>query len=87
MFRSVDLHQEIHGKLVLHSMPARYESWNKFKKYVESAKVDLIVCLTSIGEIEQKSPLYVDAIKNEQLPCSKLDYPIKDFQEQAANGY
>ena len=79
LFKSVDLNKEMFGTLLLHSMPGKNESWDEFKKCVESNKVDLIICLTSIREIEKYSPLYADAIKNEQLLCTKLDYPIQDF--------
>jgi len=74
---------KIPGKLLLHSMPARYESWDEFETHIVSNKVNVIVCLAPIAEIERKSPLYANAIKNEQLPCGKIDYPIQDFSVPA----
>jgi protein-tyrosine phosphatase len=35
--------------------------------------------LTSLKEIEEKSPEYANEIKKNNLSCPKRDYPIQDF--------
>jgi protein-tyrosine phosphatase len=79
VFRPVELGIDLQGRLYLHSMPGRNESWDIFAKKLETTGVDLIVCLTPIEEIEEGSPSYAEAISQERLPCTWLEYPIEDF--------
>jgi protein-tyrosine phosphatase len=79
MFREVLLSGVTTGRLFLHSMPARYESWDEFRDQIEITKINRIVCLAEAEEIKQKSPSYFDAIASHLIPCPKLDFPIPDF--------
>ncbi len=79
MFRKLNVNNETKGVVHLHSMPARYESWEDFTKWIEKVNVDAIVCLAPFDEIEVKSEEYAEAIRNKQLPCDKIDYPITDY--------
>lgn len=80
MFREVQLREETKGKLFLHSMPGRYESWEEFQRCVIEANISIIVCLAEADEIEKKSPSYYLAVKSGSVPRHKLDFPIPDFQ-------
>lgn len=76
MFRLVTLPNTIKGKLFLHSMPGAIESWNEFEQFAQITKLDYIVCLTDIEEIEKYSPDYAKAIANKTLPCTRIEYII-----------
>ena len=78
MFRSVALPEEIRGMLYLHSMPGRYEKLSKSFQEIESLSIDRIISLVSLEETEQKSPIYAEAIKSNQMPCEYVAYPITD---------
>ena len=79
MFRSVRLPQGISGRLYLHSMPGRRESWDDFVGEAEQRGIDFIVCLASDDEIQEKSPAYANAISNNLLSCKREAYPILDY--------
>lgn len=79
MFRSVALPSTINGKLFLHSMPGKIETWNTFEEFAQIAHLDLIVSLTSIEEITKHSPAYANAILTKSLPCFRIEYAIDDY--------
>lgn len=79
IFRQVSLHEEIKGKLFLHSMPGRYESWEEFCDSLIKAKINQIICLAEPQEIVQKSPSYSNAIQAGAILCPKTDFPIPDY--------
>lgn len=79
MFREVRLREETKGKLFLHSMPGRYESWEEFQGHVVGTEINRIVCLAEEEEIKRKSPSYFRAIRSGSIPCPKSDFPIPDF--------
>ena len=79
MFRQVDLPDGVPGRLYLHSMPGRNEGWSTFVAEAESARLDLLVCLTPTSEIQLKSPAYAHARLASVLPCECRDFPIPDF--------
>jgi protein-tyrosine phosphatase len=78
MFRHVDLPAHISGKLLLHSMPGRYEiiesAWNQ----VKNDNVSTIVCLAEKDEIREKSFEYALAIETDTVPCPLLTFEIPD---------
>ena len=78
MFRSVTLPEEILGKLYLHSMPGRYEKLSISFQEIKSLSIDQILSLVSLEETEQKSPIYAEAIKSNDIPCKYEAYPITD---------
>jgi len=55
MFRRVDLPARVPGKLLLHSMPGRFEAIEKAWQQVKSEAVGAIVCLVERYEIRLKS--------------------------------
>lgn len=51
MFRRVDLPARVPGRLLLHSMPGRYETIESVWKQVRSEAVGAIVCLAEKDEV------------------------------------
>jgi len=78
MFRRVDLPAQIAGKLLLHSMPGRFESLEKTWQQVESETVSVIVCLSEPHEIRLKSSAYLEALEAGSAPCSVLPFEIRE---------
>lgn len=78
MFRRVDLPARVTGKLLLHSMPGRYEAIEKVWHHVRSEDVRAIVCLTDQAEIREKSSEYAEALEAGTVPCSVLLFEIPD---------
>jgi protein-tyrosine phosphatase len=78
MFRRVDLPAKIAGKLLLHSMPGRFESLEKTWQQVESETVSVIVCLSEPHEIRLKSSAYLEALEAGSAPCSVLPFEIRE---------
>lgn len=83
LFRNVKLPKEIPGKLYLHSMPGRYESFDRFQQEADRLGIQRLVCLTSQEEIRQKSPDYLNALQAGELniDCKPIisSFPIEDF--------
>ncbi|MDJ0957834.1 MAG: tyrosine-protein phosphatase [Arenicellales bacterium] len=80
MFRSVKLPESVPGRLLLHSMPGRDESWDAFVTEARRVNLDTIVCLTPEEEIVRKSPSYASARAAKRLPCGVKDFVIPDFR-------
>lgn len=78
MFRSVDLPDAIPGRLLLHSMPGRYEALERVWHQVRSDAVRTIVCLTELDELHEKSYEYAQALEHGTVPCSVLPFEIPD---------
>ena len=78
MFRRVDLPGRIPGKMLLHSMPGRFESLESTWQQVESEAVGAIVCLVEPFEIRQKSSSYAEALEIGAVPCSVLPFEIRE---------
>ena len=76
MFRRVDLPVGIPGKLLLHSMPGRFEALEKVWQHVESEAIGAIVCLNEPHEIRLKSWRYAEALENGSVPCKVLAFAI-----------
>lgn len=79
MFRQVTLPQEVSGRLYLHSMPGRYETWVEFVRETERLTLDAVVCLASESEIRSESPAYWHARSSGEVPFPTRDFPIEDF--------
>jgi hypothetical protein len=75
MFRRVDLPPLVPGRLLLHSMPGRFEAIERVWHHLKSEAVGAIVCLNEKYEIREKSSKYADALETETVPCSVL--PLK----------
>ncbi len=78
MFRAVTLPEMIPGKLLLHSMPGRYEAIETVWHHVRSQAVGAIVCLAEKDEIREKSFEYAEALQIGAVPCSVLHFEIPD---------
>jgi protein-tyrosine phosphatase len=78
MFRVVDLPARVPGKLLLHSMPGRFEPIEKVWHQVRSDAVAAIVCLAEEYEIRLKSSAYSEALDAGAVPCSVLPFEIRE---------
>ena len=78
MFRHVDLPARISGRLLLHSMPGRFEAIERAWQQVKSEAVGAIVCLVEQHEIRLKSSQYADALETGTVPCSVLPFEIRE---------
>jgi len=78
MFRSVDLPVGIPGRLLLHSMPGRYEALERVWHQLRADAVRTIVCLTERHELHEKSFEYAQALERGTVPCLVLPFEIPD---------
>ena len=78
MFRRVDLPARVPGKMLLHSMPGRFEAIERTWQQVKSEAVGAIVCLVEPFEIRQKSSSYAEALEIGVIPCSVLPFEIRE---------
>lgn len=78
MFRSVDLPRGIPGRLLLHSMPGRYEALERVWHQLRADAVRTIVCLTERHELPEKSYEYAQALELGTVPCLVLPFEIPD---------
>ena len=78
MFRRVDLPGLVPGKLLLHSMPGRFETIERVWHQLKNDAVGAIVCLTEEYEIRLKSSKYADALETGTVPCSVLTFEIRE---------
>ena len=78
MFRHIDLPAEVPGRLLLHSMPGRYEAIERVWHQVRNQAVCAIVCLAEKDEIHEKSFEYGRALETGTVPCSVLHFEIPD---------
>jgi protein-tyrosine phosphatase len=78
MFRRVDLSARVPGRLLLHSMPGRYEALASVWKQLIAEAVDTIVCLAEQDELREKSSEYAQALEDGAVPCSVCHFEIPD---------
>jgi protein-tyrosine phosphatase len=78
MFRRVELPLTIPGKLLLHSMPGRFEALERVWHHVREESVAAIVCLTEQFEIRLKSAGYAQALEAGTVPCAVLPFEIRE---------
>jgi protein-tyrosine phosphatase len=78
MFRRVDLPTSVSGRLLLHSMPGRFEALERVWQQVRSDAVGAIVCLTEQFEIRLKSSQYAEALEAGTVPCAVLPFEIRE---------
>lgn len=78
MFRLVELPARVPGRLLLHSMPGRFETIERVWHQVKSEAVVAIVCLTEAFEIRLKSSQYAEALDAGTVPCSVLPFEIRE---------
>ena len=78
MFRQVELPAGISGRLLLHSMPGRFEAIERVWHQVRSDAIGAIVCLTEQYEIHLKSTQYAQALASGTVPCAVLPFEIRE---------
>ena len=78
MFRCVELPAGVPGRLLLHSLPGRYEALESVWHQVRSDGVGAIVCLTEHDELREKSYEYALALEAGAVPCPVLPFEIPD---------
>jgi protein-tyrosine phosphatase len=78
MFRRVDLPARVPGKLLLHSMPGRFETIESVWHHLNSEAVGAIVCLAELYEIRLKSSAYAEALEVGSVPCPVLPFEIPE---------
>lgn len=78
MFRVVDLPARVAGRLLLHSMPGRFEAVEKVWQQLKSQAVGAIVCLADSYEIRLKSAAYAAALEAGTVPCAVLPFEIRE---------
>ena len=78
MFRRVQLPARVSGRLLLHSMPGRFEAIDMVWHQLKREAVGAIVCLSEIYEIRMKSSAYADALEAGTVPCSVLPFEIRE---------
>lgn len=78
LFRRVELPVRVSGKLLLHSMPGRYEAIESVWQQVRNEAVRAIVCLAEKDEIREKSLEYARELEAGTVPCSVLPFEIPD---------
>lgn len=78
MFRRVDLPEKVPGRLLLHSMPGRFEAIEIVWHQLKSEAVGAIVCLTEKYEIRPKSSKYAEALDTGTVPCSVLPFGVRE---------
>lgn len=78
MFRRVELPTLVPGRLLLHSMPGRFESIEAVWEHVRSEAVAAIVCLNEPYEIRLKSSKYAEALETHQVPCSVVPFAVRE---------
>jgi protein-tyrosine phosphatase len=78
MFRYVDLPARVTGRLLLHSLPGRYEAIEEVWRQLRNEAVRAIVCLVEKDELHEKSPEYARALESATVPCLVLSCEIPD---------
>jgi hypothetical protein len=82
-FRTVELPQGIPGRLLLHSMPGRFEAWEQFLRDAGEARLGTAVCLVPMDEVHAVSPSYGQAVESGTLPFRWHHLPMHNFSVAA----
>jgi protein-tyrosine phosphatase len=80
MFKTVSLPVNLtRGKLYLCSMPGRFAALAIFLQEIAEAEIGHILCLVSDQEIAKKSPDYLAAIQQNEIPAKLWRYDVPDY--------
>lgn len=80
MLRTVSLPAHFtRGNLYLCSMPGRFEGLKTFFQKIAEAEIGHILCLVSDQEIAKKSPDYLAAIQQNEIPVKLWRYDVPDY--------
>ena len=77
--RALPLPDGTRGRVWLHAMPGRDESWASFLADARRIDLDQVVCLTPLHEIAGLSPSYHGAIREGELPFGWIHLPMRNF--------
>jgi hypothetical protein len=75
MFRCVELPARVPGRLLLHSMPGRFEAIERVWHQLRSEAVGAIVCLSEIYEVRLKSSAYAEALEGRDRSLFSAAFP------------
>jgi protein-tyrosine phosphatase len=64
---------------LLAAMPGRYGFFEEGSSAIVSNRVDIVVCLTPLEEVQSKSPDYARAMEAGELPWETRLFGIDDF--------
>lgn len=78
-FRPVRLPPEVPGKLLLSSMPGRFETYKAFEELARTHALRRVVCLTPLDEVAELSPQYHAAIQSGRLFYRWHNVPVRNF--------
>jgi Cyclin-dependent kinase inhibitor 3 (CDKN3) len=78
MFRRVAIASRIPGKLLLHSMPGRYEALENVWVQVRNEGVHAIVCLAERDKLHERSSEYARALAANTVPCPVILFEVPD---------
>ena len=79
MLRQVDL-PEVSGALYLSRMPGRSGPFDQESREIVDAKVDYVLSLAPMHQIEEKAPDYAQAVRDSTLDWARREFPIEDYQ-------
>ena len=83
MYRAVELPADVTGRLYLGSMPGRYEVFEEAWRAITEHRITRIVCLVPPEELQDKSPRYARALKEEKTPWVHESFPVEDLEAPA----
>ena len=79
MLDKVELDPKISGSLWRSAMPGRYRDLAEDCKDIVEAGVSVVLRLTSLEELQKKSPDYASLLANGRAPWEDIAFPIPDF--------
>lgn len=83
-FRALELPAPGPGQVWLASMPGRFEPWQVFLDEARQRRLQQVLCLNPMFEIQRLSPAYAEAIAAATLPFRWTHLPMQDFGLAAA---
>ncbi len=66
------------GRLYIGPMPGKYQEITDFYAWIQTEKIDSVICLTPDDEIKQYSKDYLQDIKTGTVPFDYKQYPLYD---------
>jgi atypical dual specificity phosphatase len=79
-FRTLPLPAGVNGTLYLHSMPGRKEDMDTFLAAAAAHKLDAILSLAGMDEIQARIPGYAKVLNEGTLPCSWKAFAVPDYK-------
>ena len=78
-FRPLELPAAVSGRVWLSAMPGRMEPWPAFLAEAADKRLQQVLCLNPLFEVERLSPSYAAAIAAGTLPFVWTPLPMQDF--------